>query len=550
MCSLLWGVPLCTLSFALCDGAAGSRVRCRANRAVYHLLVRAVQSSSWLCAYLLTLFWTSSLFWPLRFWPLSLFSCVRGWPFAAHQFVPSYAATILIIPCCLGKMIALFPRSYVFRSGRIFDSTLGYLGEGPDRSWTILSSNIGSFIKDNTWKGWTDDVICLQETRIGWNNFRNATKSAAAFGKNLILGDLLPGLFRSDGSGSTSHGGVALKGSFTPNVFKPLGVKFSPRLRSWFSTSMVNRGLRLHMTSSSSTMSSFVIFCRLQVNSGISLSLLLVISNLHHSNTLRSLLRCTLLIGLILSPATLKMAPLIDPSRATFDWLPIFQVGPIHVKFAALDTSQVGKPSCPRDYECHQTMWDAALTSQFDRQLPEELWFDINQHAISALVTLGATWSNGVRKRAAPPVFQSKQYCPGQMPSGAAVSLLHLSWLHNARAKVFDIQAKVAKPYLSDKECDILHNARIKLNRLLSRLKAPFQFHSQSRLSLVSLHECHLWLQCQIERCEHDLKFKRINAWKDKIRESAKSTRAYIFHHLKNKAQDQPNNLFTSQLMH
>ena len=237
------------------------------------------------------------------------------------------------------------------------------------------------------------------------------------------------------------------------------------------------------------------------------------------------------------------------PVRATFDWQPIFQVGPIHVKFAALDTSHVAKPSCPGDYECQQSKWDAALTSQFNSHVPEELWFDINQHAVSALVTLGATWASGVRKRAAPPIFQSKQYCPGQMPSGAATTL-HLSWLHNARAKVFDIQAKVAKPHLSDKECDILHNARIRLHRLLSRLRAPFRFHSQCRLSLITLHECHLWLQCQIEKCEHDLKFKRINAWKDKIRASAKSTRAYIYHHLKNKAQDQPNNLVIDQQGH
>ena len=160
------------------------------------------------------------------------------------------------------------------------------------------------------------------------------------------------------------------------------------------------------------------------------------------------------------------------PVRATFDWQPIFQVGPIHVKFAALDTSHVAKPSCPGDYECQQSKWDEALTSQFNRHEPEDLWFDINQHAVSTLVTLGATWTRGVRKRAAPPIFQSKQYCPGQMPSGAATTL-HLSWLHNARAKVFDIQAKVAKTHLSDKECDILHNARIRLHRLLSFVSTP-----------------------------------------------------------------------------
>ena len=232
-------------------------------------------------------------------------------------------------------MLALFPRSRVFRSGRIFDSTLGFPGEGPDRSWTILSSNVGSFIKDNTWKGWEDNVICLQETRIGRNNFRNAIKSAAAFGRNLILGDLLPGLFRSDGSGSTSHGGVAMiapsqlsvpfqKSDDCSGLFER--VFHSKRVQAtWCQVLPSLKILVFNFYGKSGASASHDI---LQFNDeilrdifqiasrfGIFRSLWLVTFNLHHSNTLRLRLPCILLIGLILSPTILKMGPLIDPSR-------------------------------------------------------------------------------------------------------------------------------------------------------------------------------------------------------------------------------------------
>lgn len=96
---------------------------------------------------------------------------------------------------------------------------------------------------------------------------------------------------------------------------------------------------------------------------------------------------------------------------------------------------------------------------------------------------------------------------------------------------------------MTDAECDILHNALAKLNRLLVCLHAPFDFRSLRFPPLLKLHECHLWLQVQIDKAEHDLKMKRIKAWCNKICQSAATDRAYLFHHLKNKAQDQPNNL-------
>ena len=93
-----------------------------------------------------------------------------------------------------------------------FDMTLGFPGEGPERSktWSLISSNVGSLLTNKTWKSWTDDVLCLQETRIGRNNAKSAKFEASSLGKELFLGELLPGLITSHGYRRIGHGGVAI----------------------------------------------------------------------------------------------------------------------------------------------------------------------------------------------------------------------------------------------------------------------------------------------------------------------------------------------------
>ena len=51
------------------------------------------------------------------------------------------------------------------------------------------------------------------------------------------------------------------------------------------------------------------------------------------------------------------------------------------------------------------------------------------------------------------------------------------------------------------------------------------------------------WISAQATEWELQKKFQRINAWKHKLRESAKGDCKYIFQHLKNKARDEPANL-------
>ena len=86
-----------------------------------------------------------------------------------HAFRCNFLVCNLV--CKLPCMLHVF---FLFE----FDSTLGFLGEGPKsqtpKLFTLISQNIGSINTNSSWKTLNADVCCLQETRIGKNNDRQS----------------------------------------------------------------------------------------------------------------------------------------------------------------------------------------------------------------------------------------------------------------------------------------------------------------------------------------------------------------------------------------
>ena len=111
--------------------------------------------------------------------------------------------------CTSGTNPAWFP---VF-----FDCTLGFPGEGPgfagQPQLSIVTANIGSLKKNTFWSTCGDDVICVQETRVGKNNVRSCSKDVDACGKKLFHGGLLPGILQSNGVVKSGSGGTAILAS-------------------------------------------------------------------------------------------------------------------------------------------------------------------------------------------------------------------------------------------------------------------------------------------------------------------------------------------------
>lgn len=99
----------------------------------------------------------------------------------------------------------------------LFNATLGFPGEGPIsclndplKYWSISTLNIGSLKTSSFWKGTDDQAYCLQETRIGKNNWQASKKLVEATHKTLFCGELLSGIMRTDGHHITMHGGTAI----------------------------------------------------------------------------------------------------------------------------------------------------------------------------------------------------------------------------------------------------------------------------------------------------------------------------------------------------
>ena len=129
-----------------------------------------------------------------------------------HQSKPHFVRHIC---CCSWHFANLPPLMYGDSKPcfaiKLFDSTLGFPGEGPkvDSTWSCVSANINSIRSHPHALQWEDDVICLQETRISKSNigfFQNICKDS---GRNIFHGQLLEEKRRCNGHFHTPHGGVA-----------------------------------------------------------------------------------------------------------------------------------------------------------------------------------------------------------------------------------------------------------------------------------------------------------------------------------------------------
>jgi len=110
----------------------------------------------------------------------------------------------------VGKWSYLKLCSWLF--SRIFDSTLGYPGEGPEASshegsdWTIASINVGSLERHPEVYGKEFDSICLQETRHTDSNHKNLVMKASSYGMSLQVGPAMKYM----PNGAPMWGGVAV----------------------------------------------------------------------------------------------------------------------------------------------------------------------------------------------------------------------------------------------------------------------------------------------------------------------------------------------------
>ncbi len=93
--------------------------------------------------------------------------------------------------------------------GVCFDSTLGFPGEGPD-CWTCITANIDSSATNPQCASWSDDLVCIQETRVAQSNLKDTLCCIHSFNKEFFPGKLLDHTRQKNGVYRIPHGGVAI----------------------------------------------------------------------------------------------------------------------------------------------------------------------------------------------------------------------------------------------------------------------------------------------------------------------------------------------------
>ena len=233
------------------------------------------------------------------------------------------------------------------------------------------------------------------------------------------------------------------------------------------------------------------------------------------------------------------------PIRAEFCWEAITQCGFSLVRPAAFDLSEASTLHGPDIESTTKASWEQGFQSRFDT-VPdiETKWELANQFAMKTLLDNGAKWGKGPQKRATPPVFEKKVFCPGQMPNFGAQTRKGTS-LRKALRNLHELQIRLERPFGSAVDQHVTTRTIVKTWWKLHHLGSPFLWEYRPCVSLVDVFSNVKWLTEQICDLENSIKKFRIASWKVKIQQSATQTKAYIFKHLKNKVVDDPPNLVT-----
>lgn len=488
-----------------------------------------------------------------------------------------------------------------------FDSTCGFPGEGPTKNhfilpqnrWSLSTANIGSLKTSSFWQSDEDNIYCLQETRIGKNNYRTSCQQVQATRHSLFCSELLSGIIRSDGRHITMHGGTAIIAPdsiarpFEPkddatNLYKEI-FKTKRINACWVQISSRVRALVFLVYAKTGASASREIF---EQNNDLFDKILLIASQfgdipvllagdfqftplsypsiahavhfegwsdpLVSSDAEGRLHRpitfsldgtfagegegCSSIDGILLNRVAFCALHSIEvvelqrhqhrPVRAVFSWEPIYQVGEIHSKFAALDHTglqEIATQSPHSIEETAQKMWKQEYHENFDAAPNfSSKWDVINNFCLQTLLNCGSRWGFGAQKRGCLPQFTKKTICPGQLPNGAAANHKG-SQLYKTLRQLWELETRLKRPSHTLRDAIIFQRTAKKVWKALGDLHSPWRWQSPFQLSLVEVFNNCVWVQVEIHFWENSRKNMRINAWRTRMRDSAKSTKKTPF---------------------
>ena len=491
-------------------------------------------------------------------------------------------------------------------SGLQFDSTLGFPGEGPELT-TLVSANIGSLNTNQLWKSWGADITCLQETRIGKNNVRTSTRNIEAVGLRPILGQLLPGLWHANGTTKTPCGGTAILGpdvAITP--FEPkhdqtglFDCLFQTKrfAAAWYQVTSKIQALILCVYACTGASSDsrvhkendkmFADILTLVAQFGdipvilsgdfqavpASYESLAGALNFHgwidplsSTDEWGSVTRpytyskdcsfsgadegCTSIDGVLLNKVAfcaMQDVHVLEhfgrqhrPIKVTFRWASLLQTGFILHKFAPIDTTQIQAVPWSEDPSpLWQNQFEAAFHDASDHELK---WKVVNEFFQKSLLNEGGQWGKGPRVRAASPQFVNKRICPKQLVTRCAATQVSLD-LYKLIRRLDELFVRLSRE--SGSPQDVFNTKRLarRTFNIVHKLTPSIVWATPDSPTLVEVFFVRRWAEQFATTLDSRIRLKRIQSWKRKIQESAQGGCAYIFQHLRQKAQDEPPNL-------
>ena len=231
------------------------------------------------------------------------------------------------------------------------------------------------------------------------------------------------------------------------------------------------------------------------------------------------------------------------PIRAVFTWEVIHQHGFILKLPAAFKLPAEDSSSCAENDNTAKLIWQQQFQSRFDSEVAADAkWQVVNESLVKVLTNLGATWENGTQCRAAKPVFVPKIVCPGQLQDFSSPTF-ESSLMRKTIARLYELRMRLERPVGSATDAATTRKTSIRAWFALRRLKSPWLWVTPSQPSLVCVFHALTWLQEKFADYLNARKLIRINAWKRKIRESAKGSKSFIYHHLRSRVKEEPSNL-------
>ena len=488
-----------------------------------------------------------------------------------------------------------------------FDSTLGYPGEGPTEGlFSLVSANVGSVLADSTWKTWDADCICLQETRVGKNNHRSASKSFQNVGFTPCFGDMLPGLWYGNKSTKTPCGGTLVAGgsayiqAFDPchdvsglytSLFQTKRVvaawiQATPKKKalvvSVYATTSASQDHRIHEANNKLFDDIFLFlaqFGRIPIilagdlqappMSYPAISNAISFQSWHDPVTRvdeqGELIRpltfsndgtfagvgegCTSIDAVLVNDiafAALREAEVLEICGK--------QHRPIKLVFEWATLNQTGfhvtkaaplvLDDCTFDLNSPPPLvWEDKWKDRFDTARDSDAkWDVVNSFLQDTLLAKGARWGTGKQVRGAEPVFVSKTIAPKQLSTHCAANR-HSVQIAKLCGRLNELFVRLSRDEGTAQDAFITQRTADKACRQLHQLSAPISWPCHTLPTLTCVYFAKRWAEAALKTFETQLRAKRIKSWKNKIHDSSKQGCAYIFHHLKNKQLGEPTNL-------